>query len=128
MSSIMPPTWKILGGIKGEMVAQAQALRQYLAAVARGFWILMSRHKEVGGLMKIKKAMLVGLLYTALAVLIGFVTGCGVTYVGALPRLPALRLCAVAYRSCSLPIREKRRSPDFIDNEIQDGIPVPSAL
>jgi hypothetical protein len=115
MSSIIPPTWESPGGIEGEMVVQPQGLRQCLAPLVRAFWSLISRHKEVVDLMGIKKAMLVGLLYAALVVLIGFVTGCGVMHVGALPRLPALRLCAITYRSCSSPIREKPRSLGFID-------------
>jgi hypothetical protein len=40
--------------------------------------------------MGLKKAMLAGLLLAALGVLIGFVTGCEVRHVGAVPRLAAL--------------------------------------
>jgi hypothetical protein len=40
--------------------------------------------------MGLKKTMLAGLLLAALGVLIDFVTGCEVTHVGAVPRLPAL--------------------------------------
>jgi hypothetical protein len=43
--------------------------------------------------MGFKKAMLVGLLYAALAVLIGFVAGCRVKDVGAVPRLPRSTVC-----------------------------------